>query len=299
MQSTEIIQRVRELADVGTELEFPAITDAMILDIATSKLRSVLGKHITDSDSGQWLQSELVTCVESRTKYRLPRRCLNGGVYQIEIWTSSEWRPIDMVTAKHSRQYTSPLAAVSIQGDSLMTLLPGNGTLKVWYYLCPSRIVPAQADGRITAIDLGTRKLSWNNNPKVAQNGTLGAVLNTTDNPTIDIVSPTGWHQCQITDMPLTITSGGIIAPAGYAIEDIQVGDCIRASGQTDWPALPEEDHSMLAGMVAIVVAQINNDQEKAQQIAQTIATEYQEFPNKLTPRVRTQSRRIPLTRRF
>lgn len=297
MNTTELTARVRELADVGIESEFPAITDAVIRDLLNSKLVSVLGKHITDADAGQWLQSQEIIVTGSRSKYRLPNRCLNGGVYQIEIWDNGGWKQLDLVQAKHVYLYNNPLSACLIQGDSIQVLTPGNGLIRVWYYCRPNRMVVPQTAGKITAVNLSTREITLNANPTFLLDGTPTSLDYTKTN--VDIISPTGWNQAQILDMTWVPFSQGIVAPVGVNLEDIQVGDYVRGSGETDWAAIPSEDHGMLAGLAAVVVAEMCNDTEKASQIANSIASEYQNFPLKLTPRVRMQTRRIPLSRRF
>lgn len=313
MRSDELLTALRYSAYIGDGSAFPAYTDARLLLELNDKLNTVFGDIITKTRAGYWLKDIVVTTTPGRQRYRIPPRAVAGGLEKVEISnsilgpfarmtevpaaTSSDWEP-QVGTLRFPILYT-------IQGDQI-ELLPGPDAayfLRLTYYIRPSRLVAQQSStlgggtvrGQIAPGGINTvaRTLTVNVLPFDQELAVPAAITSALQ--TIDVVHPNGWHELALVGATQTI-AGLIFTVGGTAdMSDIEVGDFVRVSEQTDWPCLPDDYHRCLADIAAVKVAVELSMDDKAASVAENVQSDMLRFRSILTPRVKAAPPEIPV----
>lgn len=273
-------------------------------------------RAVTNVRSGYWLRPAIVPCVAGTSRYRIPPRAVMGGVERVELAqsTAHSYLPLEEVAGTEAAGYelagtgTGTPSRFECRGDTLTMLPTPNGaySLRVWYYARPSRLVYAQSPtlvsdvlivatdrGRITSIAaIGTRQITVNVLPFRMHQTTPAAIVTGVDR--IDIVHPTGSCELALIDATQTLSGTVITIGGSDPLDQVQVGDYVRAADETDWPPLPLDFHRLLADLATVSVLTQLHLLEKASAYARKIEGDMQRFRDLLQPRVRNQLRGIP-----
>jgi len=312
MNSTELIAALRMTAFIGDETLFPDYDDLRLSIELTDALHTTFGRAIVSARQGYWLRRDYFDHLPGVKALRIPKRAI--AVEQVAIAPASGGDPDGLATPSlsgtyqkleelsetHAQDYEAVQGGVGtpqkyvIRGD-MIWLLPTPASVvsvRVTYYLRPSRMVAPQAEGAITNIDRAAGEVDVDALP-------LDLMTNTeiAHGQLIDVVHPDGWHDPPVISRPCTINGVGPfqiglgILPESDAWNEIRIGDYVRAAEQSEWPPLPVDFHRPLAEVAAIkVMQQLNMTQKAAAQQAMTGA-DLQRFSSLIQPRVMAEAR--------
>ena len=309
MRSDLAIAQVRLDCFMGDEAAAPEFTDARILTELTDKCRGLFGDPIIKAASGYWRKAQRFQTTAGKSRYRNPPRALNGGLIGLELQTPERWVPLVNNDPRdlpfYSRAGTP--ARYFHDGDTvqLWPIPDGVYALRFIFYISPSSIVRSQCStqggdqqdrGRIVAVDPQSRTIDCNVLP-YDQLLAAPVPISLEGGQRIDVVSPTGWHEPVVFSLPVINISGGQLTVGGLdSLEDVQVGDYVRAELQTDWAPLPAEGQRILVDATARkILPTWLDDQQKAAAIEQASVGDLARFFNSLEPRVQTQPKTIPI----
>lgn len=294
MNSTELIEAVRQEVFMGTAAQFPDFEDTRLLIELSDELRTTFSRAVTQARSGYWLKQAHTTVTAGRAKYPIPRRAVIGGLENLSIADSSgKFVKLDEVSETHSQFYelaSGQLGEVKkyvVRSDQVVLLpTPSQAyTLRFSYYLRPSRLVLA-GYGTIDSVDTTTRTIVVD-----PVNTSLA-----TGNVVIDVAHTSGWAELSLVNAPafLVVTAGttGTFTVGGTdPLDEIVVGDGLFTADETLWPCLPEDFHRTLAKAAAVKVMSELHMLQKADATANQVNADIQRFSDLLTSRVKSEAK--------
>jgi hypothetical protein len=313
VNTTELIAQVRlnALLEDGM-LDY---TDSVIIRELNHSLTTKFERMVTDARAGYWLQSKVFTATAGNPIIRMPpRACGLSKVDLGDVTSDPVYQRLPQMREGHTNLYTAPASSTGrpqhwvARGDRIVLFPAPDDAYKVrvWYYLRPSRLVPAQAsslNGQITSVNRTARTLTVLSAPTTFDESGTSTSLPT--NGTIDVVSPSGWHEVQLAEA--LFTSSGLVftltADADTSfMNGIQAGDMIRDRGQSEWPPLPDDFHRCLADITSIKILIQRDFQAKAMGYAQDVNSDLSRFSSLINDRVqeevRTPRAELPSLRR-
>jgi len=284
----------------------PEYTAAVILNEINNTFANVFGPLIVASLGNAWLKHQDAVTIAARNRYRIPARALVGGVKQVLMANpAGNYYPLEEATpaqapdiAGDTTNSTQLPAFYRIEGDQL-ELLPTPSTagtpLRTSYYLSPSRLVTQQSStlgggtvrGQITSIaGIASRQVVVNVIP-YDQELAVPAAL-TTAVQRIDIVKPptnSSWQELALVSAPQTFAALTFTIGGTDSLADVEVGDFVRVSEQTDWPCLPREFQQTLCDATAVRIMLQKNWLDKANALAKKIGLSLDGDPRPPGPR--------------
>lgn len=307
MRSDELLVRLRRAAFIGDASAYPEYTDAVLFEELNDRLRSVFSDAIISARSGYWLTTIVVTSFQGGT--RLPGRSVVGGLESVEVQSNGLWFPLNEVTPLEAAAYTQPYTPRSYWCDNEKIVLvptpPANVQLRLRYYLRPSLLVTSQSSalggaavdrGRITSVDPVTRIVAVNVVP-FDYNIAVPAAITT--GALVDVVRANGWFtptvvtaSTSITGLNITLTTSATLSDNEFA-DAVRIGDYVRVQEQTDWPALPQDFHRMLADAGAVNVLREMDLMDKAEVMSGVASSDYARFAKLIQPRVKSRPKKI------
>lgn len=296
MNSAELIEAVRQdvfIDQSGTS--WPDYDDARMYIECTDALRTVFSRSVTQARQGYWQKQTLVPVVAQTAIYQIPYRAVSGGLEQVAMSDGGKYIKLEEVTETHAQDYElapntyGQPKKYCIRGDQIV-LLPSPATsytLRLTYYLRPSALyAPQPLAGIITDVNKTTRLITVGVIP--VDRVTSG---NVTTGSVIDVIHPGGWHEVALVGATATLVAGTVITVGGTAsLDEVRIGDYVRAAEQTDWPCLPEDHHRTLAKVTAITVCQQLHMLAKATELTNAANSGMQAFIDLLSSRVKAEA---------
>lgn len=253
----------------------PTYTDAVVRDELHHMLTTLFERTVVVSREGYWRKFLDYTVQADQQRYRLPPRACSGTAESIEFFSGQP--PIPFFRERPG--YT-------FQGDQIVLDSPPQTscTLRVHYYLRPSKLVQPQTEGRVVAFDNVAKTITVNALPLDQR---TEIEIGTGDR--IDVIHPNGWHEVYIVDQPVAVDVPTLTLTFGPSVDlsQVEIGDYVRAADQTDWPALPEDFHRTLCDAAASAILVSKGDIGKAQTLASKVNGDTERFTDLLNPRVK------------
>lgn len=298
MNSADLILALRMDAFIN-DVAFPDYDDARCLTELTNALHSTFERQVVTARCGYWLRHNVIATTVGRAKYRIPARACFGGLESVAIGaTGGPYRKLEEVTETHAQAYEYGAGSVGdpqkyvVRGDQVVLLPTPQAvySVRMAYYLRPSRLTPAQTAGQITNVNPTTRVLTIASAMPLDYTTTTGTAL-VTAQQRIDVVHPTGWCEAVVVNVPQTFTGLNLTVGGTDPIDEVEVGDYVRVANQSDWPAMPEDFHRLVADVAALKVMTELHMGSKAQILAPQVAADLERFNDTLTPRVRAEAK--------
>lgn len=310
MRSDELAARVR--LNCTLEDGAPDYPDAIVLNELNDSLKSTFSRMIVAARAGYWAQQYDVTVVTPQPKYRIPQRAVGGSLEKVMLGVGSPpvFNRLQEVSEAHAAQFEQvasvlgqPVAYV-VRGDQVV-LLPNPDatayTLRMHYYVRPSRLVTQQSvavtgfteRGRVTAVNVAARTITVNVVPFDMEAINLGVVTPTaitSANQLIDVVHPNGWYELALVGAAQTLAGSVFTVGGTDDMNEIAVGDYVRAAEQTDWPCLPEDFHRALADTASVKILAERDFPDKAGSFAQAVTADIGRMQDLLLPRVKSEA---------
>jgi hypothetical protein len=242
---------------------------------ATDALHNIVERAVVNARGGYWLKRETVTTDGVRKRYRFPYRAIAGMAEAVRLGTGA--------------QNDSAIPSHRIFGDVVeFETAPSANQVLTWeYYLRPSRLVPIQTNGRITAIDTTAADPNVTVNVIPLRQLGSGAPANLATLGRADIVKPNGWHEVCLVNSIVIIVGSVIHFAPNTDLTDVEIGDFVRSADETDWPCLPDDFHRTLADVTAVSVLTSKKLSPAAQALATKAGPSLERLQDLLTPRVK------------
>jgi len=288
----ELVAYARLSATV--ENESSEYTAAVVTGFLNDAMRVYFEPIVETARSGFWLHSLTRALAPGNPYVRLhPRAC---ALEQIDLRQGSgDWHALTEALESElqdwpQRAYSWPQVYV-VRGNTILLQPAATADdlqLRAKCTIRPSQLVTEQTAGRVTAVDVNTRTITVNALPvDGVTNATIGGAL------VIDVIEPRGYFELSLFDAPAAVMSSTtLLVDPGPSLSRIEVGDYVRAAGQTDWPQLPESFHSVLADAAAITICRQRDMYDRASELAATASAAAQRMQGQLTPRTRAQNHR-------
>lgn len=260
MNTTELIAATRIAGGLPSkDVTFP---DArMLVELSDAQVEVLTRLPVTTRD-GYLLKQHTQSTVAGKPYYRLPRRSIMQTAERVEILENGKWQPLGKLTTAEASEYLSTdqgtPRAYTLRGDTVQ-LFPapvGVTTLRIHYYLRPSQLVLPQEEaggeagdepkGLITAIS-GSGS-AWT----IALNDLPVDQVTEADVENSDLVDVVRSDTGDVVAVDLVLGGGGTSLTGDASL--VQVGDFVRAAGQSEWPQVPVDLHRTLADATAAIV---------------------------------------------
>lgn len=200
-----------------------------------------------------------VSITASTSDYALPTRAIGGKLRQVLISTNGDdFAPLGRVDPENDWTVGSGTHAVGYRfNGNYVTLVPTpastSGTLRLSYFMRPSRLVGTSAVGLISAINTSTGVVTCN----------IPSTFTTSER--FDLVKGKSGFECLAIDLTASAVGGASITfsaadlPSGLA-----VGDYVCLAGESPIPQVPVELHPLLSQRVVCRVLEALGDPKLA-----------------------------------
>lgn len=317
MNTDELIAALRMTAFIGDAALFPDYDDARLRTELTDALHTAFARAIVASRQGYWLRRDYYDHLAGTPAKRIPARAIaveqvaiaptstNFGAATAAPSRTSRYTKLEEVSETHAQEYEGVSGAVGepqkyvIRGD-MIWLLPtqaADTSVRITYYLRPSRLVEPQSDGLITALGAQPESIMVDTLPV-----DMDTALPIADASVIDVVHSDGWHAPFVLNSTIIIWDSGPSGTGPYTLlfstpgnddmREIRPGeDYVRVANQSEWPPLPDDFHRPLAETAAIKVMQQLNMSQKAGAQKSLTDADVQRFYDLIQPRVKAEAR--------
>jgi hypothetical protein len=291
MNRSELVAWVRDEATLSSKSTM--YTPAKITQLMNQDMSKVFTPLIANARSGYWYHTFTRMLGTNNPYVRLPSRaCPAIEQVDISIDEGQRWYPLNEALeseaqdwARESEGYNWP-QAYTVRGSYLYLLNAARQErvqLRVKVTIKPSLIVEEQVAGQVLDVDTDTRIITLNSLPVNRLNN-----VQLNGNHIIDIIEPQGCYELSLCDAFASVIDPTHIEVAeGYSLARVEVGDYLRIAGQSDWPQLPEEFHSLLGSTTAVPICRQRDLTERAMTLADACSSALQRFQSHLLPRVR------------
>ena len=230
-------------------------TDQEILDVAYDTLIHNVAPWCVANREEYYVYLTTSSITASQAAYPLPTRAQGMALREAQIIRNStvtnlERMDLEEVVTSSESQPDS----FYVQNNELMLYPTPNSsqyTLRMFYFLRPSKLVPTSEGALITAIDTGTNTV------------TVSAPSDWTTSNTFDLVKATSGFKTYSDGMDITAsavsTSSITLAslPATLA-----VGDYVNLAEESCFPFIPQEAHGLLVHSCAAELLESIGDRE-------------------------------------
>ena len=263
LNSTELIETIKRRASLPiNQITF---TDEDLLEMATEEMYVNILPRMLELHEDFYLTSEDEDLVADKNTYNIPYRAIGNKLRELSyVQTDDTISEMTRISVDDIVHYSEGLQSIDqyrtyyLQSNQIV-IYPGvgssvTGSLRYHYYLSPNALVELNKGGKITAIDRDTGVITMESFP-------------TDFSPTIkyDFVMSRSPHRILKFDVSATGTNGTLktvtVLPDDIP-DDLAVDDYITKAGETVYPQIPREFHSLLAQHVAIACLESMNDTE-------------------------------------
>lgn len=243
MTSSEIIASALLRSGFPTDNYF---TDPEMLTIINDEMRLVINPLVMKLQEEYFLQDKDYT-ISSGGSYRLPKRTLGNKIRDVKLFDNGEYVNLQRLFEedRYKGQQGYYLNRNSLTLSSDLT----SGTLRVTYFLTPSRIVLPSSCAQIASIDSATQV-------------TVSALPSSFSLTTaVDLVQSDGQYDLLEIDKTITGIAGTTVTFADLPT-DLAVGDYICLAGQSPVPVIPVDLHPVL--VQAVLCTCLGSKKDKA-----------------------------------
>ena len=286
MNTSELVAYARLSATV--ENESSEYSAAIVTDLLNKAMRAYFEPIVEQARSGFWLHSLTRALAPGNPYVRLhPRAC---ALEQIDIRQGTNaWVAVTEALESELQDWGQSDLVYVVRGNTIVLqpapLYP-DMQLRAKCTIRPSQLVTEQTAGRVTAVDVTTRTITLNALPVDASTGTtIGGAL------VFDVIEPRGYYELSLFDAPGAVTSSTtVLIDPGPSLSRIEVGDYLRAAGQTDWPQLPESFHHLVADAASVAICRQRDMYDRATEVSAVVSAGAQRMQAQLTPRTRARN---------
>lgn len=262
LNSTDLLTTIKRRASIPENQN--TFSDEDLLEMASEEMFiSVLPKML-ELHEDFYLRSEDVDLVADVSAYTIPYRAIGDKLRDIsyvgsdgEVYQMTRI-PVDDLT-EYSGHVSQDLYRTFYLKANQVVIYPDvgssvSGSLRFHYYLSPSAVVLEERVARITAINTTTGVLTLS---QVPDNFSTSIEYDLTMGKSPHRILSFDLNCTTLNTASLTITMDADDLPS-----ELAVGDYVTQAGETFYPQLPTELHSLLAQHVAIACLEAQTDTE-------------------------------------
>lgn len=211
-------------------------SDQELLDFAYDSLLSEICPAVLATREEFFVTSLDYAITAAQASYYIPPRAMNGVLREVKLIRGTQVIDLTRVDLEDiTLVRTGTPNSFYVMGNSLV-LDPAPtstaDTLRVYYFIRPSKLVPVSECAAVTAI--------------VGNVVTAAIPASWTAADTFDIVRGRGSYEVIGLDLAATSVAAGSITFTATVPSTFQVGDYVCLAGETLFPSLPEEGHVAL-----------------------------------------------------
>lgn len=283
LTADQIVAQARILANIP---EYPSTITSDLLTLADLETETIIVPMIMSLREEFFVKQSSQALTASVSEYVIPYRAIGRKLRDIHFLNSSN---NETELTRYSMEYAYEFTNGQVTGDprgvyfmgDTYTVVPSVGTaptgsLKLWYYLRPSKLTLVSNCARIAAINTITGQLTCSSVPSGITTSTL-----------VDLVAGKSGNSCLGQDLTITNIAGAIITIApGDLPSRLAVGDYISLAETTPVPQIPSEMHSALVQAVTVRWLSTQTDSEGKAQAMQELKAIYDSCKSLLSQRL-------------
>lgn len=231
MTSNEIITSVLLKSGFPTENYF---TNAEMLSIMNDEMKLTINPFLMKLQEEFLLHYKDYT-ISSGATYRLPKRALGNKLRDVKLVNSGAFTDLNRLFEedRSSNETGYYLSRNSLELSSSLT----SGTLRLSYFLAPSKLVLTSSCAQVASIDSATQ-ITVTSLPSTITTSTQ-----------VDIVQASGQVDLLAVDETISTIAGTTLTFASLP-SDLAVGDYVCLAGEAPVPVIPQDLHPFLVQAV-------------------------------------------------
>jgi hypothetical protein len=290
--TTDLLSAVRTRGSIPTTSNVNNVNNTTnLLALATEELRIKLLPLIMSTREEFYVAIKDVTITAGTARYRIPSRASGTVLRDVQIVSGTDVYSLERLQSEYiSTTSQSTPEGFYLEHNSVVlypTPAASGDTLRLRYYLRPSRLVATNAAAQITSITTATNQVTCSSLPSAW----------TTSN-TFDFISASSPYPTYGIDLAVTDIAGTTITFGATLPTELAVGDWVALADCTPFPQLPEEFQPVLAQMVVVKVLEAQGDRDGARAAGQDLAAITNNALGLITERVHGAPRKV-LRRRW
>jgi hypothetical protein len=255
--TADFLSSVRQRGNIPTTTNSANVNNSTnLLNLATEELHIKLLPLIMSVREEFYATHKDHSITANQAAYSIPSRASGMALRDVQIIEGTSIRSLPPVDPEQiSTTSTGSVEGYYLQHNSVVLYPTPNatsGTLRLRYFLRPSRLAQTSACAQITAINTGTSTV------------TVSAVPGSWSTSTpLDLISANAPFQPWAIDQSPTGTTSTTITFSSLP-SDLAVGDWLALADYTPIPQVPFEFQPVLAQMTAMKALEANGDREGA-----------------------------------
>lgn len=211
-------------------------SDQEILDVAYDSMLHTIAPFVVSMRENYYVYSADTTLVANQSKYLVPERSVGQSLREVKLIRGNIVYDLDRISLEDVRTTIASTPRGFYLENNSIVLYPtpsAADTLRMFYFMRPSKLVPVTECAQITAIDTGTNTLTV----------TAPSTWSTSD--TFDLIDSKSGYRVLSTDLTASAVSTTSITLSSLS-SDLAVGDYVALAGETCFPFIPREYHGLL-----------------------------------------------------
>lgn len=256
-----------------------------LLNIATGQLHTKLHPIIQSTREEFYVTRKDFTITASQNEYVIPSRASGLVLRDVQLVTGTDVQSLGIIDPEYVTTTASGNVSRYYLEHNKIILYPTpastTGTLRVRYYLRPSRLTITSNCGQISSIDTVTNQVVVSAIPSTWAAGT-----------SLDFVQASAPYANLAIDQAATVVSGTTITFASLP-STLAVGDWIAPAEYSPIPQLPYEFHAILAQLTVCKVLEAMGDREGATSAFKDVQTDLENILKLVTPRNQGERKKV------
>jgi hypothetical protein len=288
--TSDFLTSVRQRGSIPTTTNTNNVNSTTnLLNLATEELHITLLPLIMSVRAEYYVTSKSYTITASQAAYAISPRASGMVLRDVQIIEGTSIRSLpEIPTESLSTTSTGSVEGYYLEHENVIlypTPATTTGTLKLRFYIRPSRLAATTDCAQITAINTGTSTVTVASIPStwVAGND-------------IDFISATSPYQCRAIDQDIASINGSDIVftslPTGLA-----VGDWVALAEYSPIPQVPFEFLPVLAQMTVVKALEALGDNEGTARATKDLTRLQNNALMLVTPRNQGEPQRVVPTR--
>jgi len=256
-----------------------------LLNIATEQLHTKLYPIIQSTREEFYVTRKDFTITASQNEYVIPSRASGLVLRDVQLVTGTDVQSLGIIDSEYITTTSSGNVSGYYLEHNKIILYPTpastTGTLRVRYYLRPSRLTITSNCGQISSIDTVTNQVVVSAIPSTWAAGT-----------SLDFVQASAPYANLAIDQAATVVSGTTITFASLP-STLAVGDWLAPAEYSPIPQLPYEFHAILAQLTVCKVLEAMGDREGATLAFKDVQTDLENMLKLVTPRNQGERKKV------
>jgi len=273
--TTELLSNVKLKAMIP--LTQDTFTEDDILSLATEELQNYILPLVMSVREEYYIFEETISIVTGQSAYRVPSRAIGSKLRDVVLVSGANTKSLARLEPEETVGVAVKLPSFVLKSETIVlhpTPTNNDDTLRLSYFIRPSKLIKTTKTAVITSIDTSTNKLTVSTVPS-----------NITSSSVIDLIASKGGCIPLAIDQDISDLSGNVFTLASLP-NDIVVGDNINIAEQSSRISAPIEFRSLLEQAVVVKMLEAMGDIEGIKLATVKQAQQEKQMINLISPRV-------------